>query len=263
MKGLLFLGLVGAAIYALLVYGHDALKDRHTKISSASQAQSDQTVSNHFSSWDTYLPTPGSENSQSALSQHGDHADQDTESQVGDRNQLAASEDAQVGGSDSSKPQTVSVEWAKVMLAAKMHDQASISSPTVRSYSPGTNVQVVRRDGSWVLVSDPITQEHGWVLDEYLASIGGAGSTQAALESTTEPTEPPSTKAVPKSKKRSLASKRSRPAVRVSNPRSARPIFRGSRDVARWDPWNIPWAGRVDRRRGFQPFLIGRFAQGR
>src|SRR5262245_29207668 len=144
MKGLLFLGLVGAAIYALLVYGHHALKDRHTKISSASQAQSDQTVGNHFSSWDTYLPTPGSENSQSALSQHGDHADQDTESQVGDRNLLAASEDAQVGGSDSSKPQTVSVEWAKVMLAAKMHDQASISSPTVRSYSPGTNLQGIK-----------------------------------------------------------------------------------------------------------------------
>jgi len=228
MKGLLFLGLVGAAIYALLVYGHDALKDRHTKISSASQAQSDQTVSNHFSSWDTYLPTPGSENSQSALSQHGDHADQDTESQVGDRNQPAASEDAQVGGSDSSKPQTVSVEWAKVMLPAKMHGQASISSPTVRSYSPGTNLQVVRREGSWVLVSDPITQEQGWVLDEYLASIDRAGSTQAALESI----EPPSTKAAaPKSKKRSLASKRSKPTVRVSNLDLLSPSFADRRTL--------------------------------
>ena len=138
---------------------------------------------------------------------------------------------------------------------AKLHDQASVSSPTVRSYSPGTNLQVVRREGSWVLVSDPVTQEQGWLLDEYLASIGGAGSTQAALESTTEP---PSTKAATKSKTRSLASKRSKPAVRVSKSRSVKPIFRGSRDVARWDPWNIPWAGPVDRRRGFRPFLIGR-----
>jgi hypothetical protein len=70
------------------------------------------------------------------------------------------------------------------MLAAKMHDLASVSSPTVRSYSPGTNLQVVRREGSWVLVSDPITTEQGWVLDEYLSSIGSAGFTQAALEST-------------------------------------------------------------------------------
>ena len=261
MKGLLFLSLVGAAIYALLVYTNDALKDGNAEISPAGQAQSDHTVGNHFSSWDTYLPTPAaSQNSQSAQSQQGDDADQDSERQLDDGHQLAASEDAQTAGRDSSEPQTVSVEWAKVMLAAKMHDQASVSSPTVRSYSPGTNLQVVRREGSWVLVSDPITQEQGWVLDEYLASIGGA-ATQAALESTTEP---PSTKAAsPKSKKLSQSSKRSKPAVRVSKPRSAKPIFRGSRDVARWDPWNIPWAGRVDRRRGFEPFLLGRFAQGR
>ena len=70
------------------------------------------------------------------------------------------------------------------MLAA--HDLASV----FRSYSPGTNLQVVRREGSWVLVSDPITTEQGWVLDEYLSSIGSAGFTQVALESTTEPHQP-------------------------------------------------------------------------
>ena len=261
MKGLLFLSLVGAAIYALLVYTNDALKDGNAEISPAGQAHSDHTVGNHFSSWDAYLPTPAvSQNSQSAQSQQGDDASHDSEHQLDGTHPLATSEDAQTAGRDSSEPQTVSVEWAKVMLAAKMHDQASVSSPSVRSYSPGTNLQVVRREGSWVLVSDPITQEQGWVLDEYLASIGGA-ATQAALESATEPQ---STKAAsPKSKKLSQSSKRSKPEVRVSKPRSAKPIFRGSRDVARWDPWNIPWAGRVDRRRGFQPFLIGRFAQGR
>ena len=261
MKGLMFLCLVGAAIYALLVYTNDALKDGNAEISPAGQAQSDHTVGNHFSSWDAYLPTPAvSQNSQSAQSQQGNDASYDSEHQLDDGHQLAAPENTQTAARDSSEPQTVSVEWAKVVLAAKMHDQASVSSPSVRSYSPGTNLQVVRREGSWVLVSDPITQEHGWVLDEYLASIGGA-ATQAALELTTEP---PSTKAAsPKSKKLSQSSKRSKPAVRVSKPRSAKPIFRGSGDVARWDPWNIPWAGPVDRRRGFQPFLIGRFAQGR
>lgn len=253
MKGLLFLSLVGAAIYALLVYSHDALKERKAETSSVGQGQSDHIVGNHLSSWDTYLPIPASENSRSAPSQRGDHADQDTKPQVGDRHQLASSGDAQTGG-----PQTMSVEWAKVMLAVKMYDQASVSSSTVRSYSVGTNLQVVRREGSWVLVSDPITQQQGWVLDEFLASIGGAGSTQAALESTREPSS--NQAAAPKSKKRSLASKRFKPTVRVSN---HKPAFRGSRDVARWDPWNIPWAGRDDRRRGFQPFLIGRVAQDR
>jgi hypothetical protein len=251
MKGLLFLSLVGAAIYALLVYTNDALKDGNAEISPAGQTHSDHTVGNHFSSWDGYLPTPAvSQNSQSAQSRQGDDASQDSQRQLDGRHQLAASEDAQTAGRDNSEPQTESVAWAKVMLAAKMHNQASVSSSTVRSYLPGTNLQVVRREGSWVLVSDPITQEQGWVLDEYLASIGGA-ATQTALESTTEP---PSTKAA-------QSPKRSKPAVRVSKPRSAKPIFRGS--IARWDPWNIPWAGRVDRRRGFEPFLMGRFAQGR
>jgi hypothetical protein len=260
MKGLLFLSLVGAAIYALLVYTNDALKDGNAEITYAGRTQSSHTVGEHFSSWDAYLPTPAvSHNSQSATSQQGDDASQDSGRQLDGRNQLATSEDAQTAGHDSSEPQTVSVGWVKVVLAAKMHDQASVSSPTVRFYSPGTNLHVIKREGSWFLVSDPITQEQGWVLDEYLSS-SGATSSQAALESTTEP---PSTKAAsPKSKKMSQSSKRSKPAVRVSNPRSAKPAFR-SREVTRWDPWNIPWAQRVDRRRGFEPFLLGRFAQGR
>ncbi|MGB0058269.1 MAG: hypothetical protein WBQ20_16265 [Methyloceanibacter sp.] len=256
MKGLMFLSLVGAAIYALLVYTNDALKDGNAEITYAGQAQSNHTVGEHFSSWDAYLPTPAvSQNSQSANSQQGDDASQDSERQLDGRHQLATSEGAQAAGRDSSEPQTVSVEWVKVVLAAKMHDQASVSFPRSGSIPQAR----IKREGSWFLVSDPITQEQGWVLDEYLSS-SGATSSQAALESTTEP---PSTKAAsPKSKKLSQSSKRSKPAVRVSNPRSAKPAFR-SREVTGWDPWNIPWARRVDRRRGFEPFLLGRFAQGR
>jgi len=40
MKGLMFLSLVGAAIYALLVYTNDALKDGNAEITYAGQAQS-------------------------------------------------------------------------------------------------------------------------------------------------------------------------------------------------------------------------------
>jgi hypothetical protein len=121
MKGLLFLSLVGAAIYALLVYTNDALKDGNAEISPAGQTHSDHTVGNHFSSWDGYLPTPAvSQNSQSAQSRQGDDASQDSQRQLDGRHQLAASEDAQTAGRDNSEPQTVSVEWAKVMLVAKM-----------------------------------------------------------------------------------------------------------------------------------------------
>ena len=78
----------------------------------------------------------------------GDDASQDSERQLDGRHQLVTSEDAQTAGRDSSEPQTVSVEWVKVVLAAKMHDQASVSSPTVRFYSPGSRSNE-RAVGSW------------------------------------------------------------------------------------------------------------------
>src|SRR6476646_5540567 len=101
MKGLLFLSLVGAAIYALLVYTNDALKDGNAEISPAGQAHSDHTVGNHFSSWDAYLPTPAvSQNSQSAQSQQGDDVSHDSEHQLDGTHPLATSVDAQTAGRD-------------------------------------------------------------------------------------------------------------------------------------------------------------------
>ena len=69
-----------------------------------------------------------------------------------------------------------------MVLAAQTHSQASVSSPTVRFYRPGTKLQVVRREGIWFEVSDPVTQERGWVLGQYLASIDGPTPTQVATE---------------------------------------------------------------------------------
>ena len=68
------------------------------------------------------------------------------------------------------------VEWTKVMLAARMHDQASVTSLTVRFYTPGTNLQVIRREGVWLLVSDPVSQERGWMLEKYLSSPAPDGT---------------------------------------------------------------------------------------
>ena len=54
MKGLLFLGLVGAAIYALLVYTHQVLP-RGEAEDMAGQTQPNQPVAQHLSSWGTHL----------------------------------------------------------------------------------------------------------------------------------------------------------------------------------------------------------------
>jgi hypothetical protein len=249
MKGLLFLLGVGAAIYTLLVITHDALPGGEDTLSV--QTQPNHSVNEHTSSWGSYLPSRSlSQNPQRGTSQQPAELlaqqsdDQNLERKPGTTYQLAASADkATPSESDGVEPELV--EWAKVVLAAQMHSQASVSSPMVRFYSPGTELQVVRGEGGWLQVSDPMTHERGWIFEKYLASIEGPSPAQVATETTTEPlTAKP---ALPKSKKRS---------------RSAHRVV-----VANSDPWSDRWAGRTyPRRRGFGLFMFrpfGRFAAGR
>jgi hypothetical protein len=140
------------------------------------------------------------------------------------------------------------VELAKVMLAAQTYSQASVSSPTVRFYRPGTELQIVRREGIWFEVSDPVTQESGWVLAQYLylSSIEGPTPTQVAPEPTIEAP----TVISPKCNKRHRSAKHAVHGVVVANA----------------DPWTGRWARRADRRRGFGLFMfrpLPRFAPSR
>ena len=57
---LLLVGLVGAAIYAFLIFTHDALTDGKSENTRTGQAQPivpSAVPSVHLSSWDAYLPT--------------------------------------------------------------------------------------------------------------------------------------------------------------------------------------------------------------
>ena len=264
MKGLLLLLSVGAAIYALLVITHDVSPGDKAKDTFAGKTQPNQPGAQQ-SSWGTHLPSRSlSQDTQApwAVSQEpsplqqnavdGPRAtdpSQNSERKPGASYQHAASKaKAPDSGSDSGAP----VKWARVVLAARMHHQASVSSPTVRFYSPGIDLQVVRREGGWLQVSDPVTEERGWVLEKYLSSIDGLSSTQGAVESTTDAV--PAKAASAKSKKWSRSSKRSKSAVRA---RTDALNFRAN-NVTRWDPRNVRWAQRADRRRGFRPFLLGR-----
>jgi hypothetical protein len=71
-----------------------------------------------------------------------------SERKPGAENQLAASKE-EATTSESAGLESEPVEWAKVVLTAQTHSQASVSSPTVRFYRPGTELQVVRREGAW------------------------------------------------------------------------------------------------------------------
>ena len=177
---LLLLSLIGAAIYVFLIYTHRVLTDEKAEKTYAAQPQPKQPVE-RMSSWDTYLPDRSTnQNPQLASSQpstppqQSDEASQNSERSA---DQVASSENkATFSESGDMEPKPVElapnpVELAKVILAAQTHSQASVSSPTVRFYRPGTELQVVRREGIWFEVSDPVTQERGWVLAQYLSSV--------------------------------------------------------------------------------------------
>jgi hypothetical protein len=220
---LLFVSLAGAALYALILFTHDAITDGKSERISVPQAQPIHLVPQRLSSWESHLRS-SAPNSQPTA-------------QIPPQQNVAATSEAR-----SVVSSVAQVEWTKVALAARMHDQASVSSPTVRLFTPGTNLQVVRREGIWLKVSDPVSQEHGWILEKFLSPSNGPSSTQAARESTDAgPVAAPQ-----KPKKWSQSSKRSKSATRVSKHRSA---------AARWDPYR--WGSRADRRRDLRVFMLG------
>ena len=256
---LLLVGLVGAAIYAFLIFSHHALTDGKSENTRTGQAQPivpSAVPSAHLSSWDAYLPTRSQKQSpELATAQPIPYPPQQSDDfGQSERGRLAASESQATSyGSNAAEPEPV--ERTRVVLAAEMHSQASVSAPTLRYYRPGTELQVVRREGIWFLVSDPVTQARGWVLEQYLSSIAASSPTQVATESTTESltTNP----ALPKSKRpKSKRTRSAKPAVRVSH----RVV------VANADPWGSRWSRHAYRRPAFRLFMFhpfARFAAGR
>ena len=244
---LLFLSLLGAAIYSLLIYTHDVLTDDGAEKTYAEQAQSNHPGP-HLSSWGTHLPDRKvSKDSKLATSQLTTSLPLLESEEPRQNSERAAEQPAtsavSSSGSGGAEPEP---ELIKVVLPAQTHSQASVSSPTVRFYRPGTKLQVVRREGIWFEVSDPVTQERGWVLAQYLASIDVPTPTQVATESTTEP----STVIKPAIQK---SSKRSRHAKAAARRRSG--------VIANADPWNDRSARRADRRRRVFMFAPRRMRQ--
>jgi len=149
MRTLLFLSLVGAAIYGFLV-----ISGGNTNENQTIQTQN-HPVGERLSSWGSYLAPSPSQNPQLATSQRPAQtplvydASQNSERKSGTEYQLAASENKTPAVGAKPEP----VEWAKIVLAAQMHSEASVSSPTVEDRS----------------------------------SIGSSTPTQVATESTTEP----------------------------------------------------------------------------
>ena len=123
LRTLLFLSLVGAAIYGFLV-----ITGGNTNEHQAIQTQN-HPVGERLSSWGSYLaPTP-SQNPQLAIAppQLGDDVSQNSERKSGTEYQLAASENKIPAIGAKPEPEIVPVQ---------MHSEASVSSPLIGSSTP-------------------------------------------------------------------------------------------------------------------------------
>jgi hypothetical protein len=83
-----------------------------------------------------------------------------------------------------------SEQWAVVVLAARAHSAASVSSPTVRHYRIGTRLRVSDRKSGWIKVIDPTTSNQVWIFEKYLMlkegsdkQVEGPGQPQRTAQS--------------------------------------------------------------------------------
>ena len=227
---LIFLALGGAILYGLLAFAHNALQDEKAENSLSAQTQSSHPAAQRLSSWGTHLhdgtpnqksETPLATSQRTAALPTQPSPGQDFEPKSVVDPQFVASEDkAPTIESDGAGQEP---ERAKVVVAgAALHSEGSVSSPKSRIYPPGTELQVVGRVDGWFQVSDPVTQERGWIFEKYLASIDSPVFAQASMDPTT--TEPIQTQpTLQKSKKHIRSAKSSARIVTQSIERGARP----------------------------------------
>ena len=232
MKGLLLLGLVGAAIYGALVLSDDLLPRDPAKDEFARQSLGDPS-DRQLRSWGTDLPSLASSSSQRASVTL--HKPAVTPASSSRSASLEAIPTTTRPDGTAYQP----IEWARVVLAAKVHGDASVSSPTLRFYRPGTALQVVSRQNGWVQIIDPASGESGWVFEQYLVPADGPTATQTAMVTTASKPAAEPTGAV--AKKRVGASRLRMP------------------DKFTFAQFDRRWERRAARRGGL--FFFGRFAR--
>ena len=155
MRAILFLSLVGAALYGFLVVTGDALTETNSKQGGDIQAQSNHSEGERLSSWDSYLPSRSQyQNPQLAFqpatspSQKGDDARHNSA-----RDQMAASENIVASlESDGAKPELAAAGEIPDHVAAESTTEPLVTKPSVRKSSKRTRSA---RRGVAVANADP------------------------------------------------------------------------------------------------------------
>jgi Bacterial SH3 domain len=206
-----FLSLGSAVLYTLLVVIDNRIPDVIADNTDASEAHSNQ---HRLSAWGPYLPnrSPGQDRQASTTIQptHQQNValapkpyrqsprqyfdDQPTSDNEGARieKRLAAlpitGDSFEPSASPVPKGENEEANWVFVIRGATVHSGPSVSAPTVRFYSVGTELQLIDYQQGWFQVSDPVTSQRGWIYEKYyLEAIRGPGQMVAALQ---EPAKP-------------------------------------------------------------------------
>ena len=96
--------------------------------------------------------------------------------------------------------------WVFVIRGATVHSGPSVSAPTVRFYSVGTELQLIDYQQGWFQVLDPVTLQRGWIYEKYyLEAIRGPGQQLAVQD-------------LPSTTRVALAAPKPKPVSRVKKP---------------------------------------------
>ena len=128
--------------------------------------------------------------------------DLDQTGSVDQTTQKQSEKPAPVSQTEPGDPQVKvgdSEQWAEVVLAARAHSAASVSSPTVRHYRVGTRLKVIDRRSGWIKVIDPTTSNQGWIFEKYLMlkegsdkkQVEGPGQSQRTAQSGSQAPDDP------------------------------------------------------------------------
>ena len=244
MKAVLFLGLVGIAIYTALVFTHDLLpSDRSDGLTVWKPNDLDVRLATSWGS-DLAALVPSH---QPSLPKRTPAVPPGADESAPNQAPGSASPISEDQSTSSTNTAYEPIEWVKVMFAARVHGGASVSSPTLRFYQPGTALQVVGRENGWVKVEDPTSRQSGWVFEQYLAS-----TEDPTLRRTAMATTGGDSLSKPKPVKPTLITKKRN--------RSSRPAARPPHDVAvaQFDQGDSQWDQHAGRRRGLGLFFFGR-----
>ncbi len=222
MRLILFLGVAGLAAYALLPPREEPDWNADGPVATAQSVAVPQ-ADRKLRSWGPTLKSLGREPEARPATQPSDRPSPLRQEAAYRPAEAAQVSERAPAGAPAIDSVQAPVAWVKLTFAARVHSAASVSSPVVKFYRAGTELQVVGREYGWLELLDPVTQERGFVFEKYLVAIDGPSPTQSALESTAEPT--PAKLASPKVRTLSKSSKPAKQAL------VDKPTMQASEDV--------------------------------